>query len=90
MTTARNRAIDQLRRDRMLAEKTQQLAAQPAPEERMKSPADPRAARPDLHLLELLWRLGREGEARHAYGRALELVPAGAERRFLARRFAEL
>jgi RNA polymerase sigma-70 factor, ECF subfamily len=39
---------------------------------------------------ELLRRLGREGEARAAYERALQLVHAEPERRFLERRLAEL
>jgi RNA polymerase sigma-70 factor, ECF subfamily len=39
---------------------------------------------------ELLRRLGRESDARAAYARALELVSADAERRFLQRRLAEL
>jgi RNA polymerase sigma-70 factor (ECF subfamily) len=39
---------------------------------------------------ELLRRLDRIDEARAAYGRALELVHADAERRFLERRLAEL
>ena len=39
---------------------------------------------------ELLRRLGRSEEARAAYQRALELVRADPERRFLARRLAEL
>jgi RNA polymerase sigma-70 factor (ECF subfamily) len=39
---------------------------------------------------ELLRRLGRHRDARRAYGRALELVHAGAERRFLERRLAQL
>jgi len=39
---------------------------------------------------ELLRRLGRDGEARAAYARALELVDADAERRLLERRVAEL
>jgi RNA polymerase sigma-70 factor (ECF subfamily) len=39
---------------------------------------------------ELLRRLERIDEARDAYRRALELVPADAERRFLERRLAEL
>jgi len=39
---------------------------------------------------DLLRRIGRFGEAREAYGRALELVPEGAERRLLERRLAEL
>jgi len=39
---------------------------------------------------ELLRRLGRVGEARAAYERALELVHAEAERRFLEGRLAEL
>ncbi len=39
---------------------------------------------------ELLRRLGREGEARLAYERALELVRAEPERRFLERRLAGL
>jgi RNA polymerase sigma-70 factor (ECF subfamily) len=39
---------------------------------------------------DLLRRVGRFGEAREAYGRALELVPEGAERRLLERRVAEL
>jgi RNA polymerase sigma-70 factor (ECF subfamily) len=39
---------------------------------------------------ELLRRRGRADEARAAYGRALELVHSEAERRFLARRRAEL
>jgi RNA polymerase sigma-70 factor, ECF subfamily len=43
------------------------------------------AARADL-----LRRLGRPAEARAAYGRALELVHSEPERRFLARRVADL
>jgi RNA polymerase sigma-70 factor, ECF subfamily len=39
---------------------------------------------------ELLRRLGRTDEARHAYGRALALVDEGAERRLLERRLAQL
>jgi RNA polymerase sigma-70 factor, ECF subfamily len=39
---------------------------------------------------ELLRRLGRREEAEHAYRRALELVRAEPERRFLQRRLAEL
>ncbi len=39
---------------------------------------------------ELLRRLGRDAEARAAYGRALELVHAADERRLLERRLAEL
>jgi RNA polymerase sigma-70 factor (ECF subfamily) len=39
---------------------------------------------------ELLRRLGRTGEARDAYGRALALVHDDAERRLLERRLAEL
>jgi RNA polymerase sigma-70 factor (ECF subfamily) len=39
---------------------------------------------------ELLRRLERVEDARAAYGRALELVHADAERRFLERRLAEL
>jgi RNA polymerase sigma-70 factor (ECF subfamily) len=39
---------------------------------------------------ELLGRLGRTGEAREAYRRALELVADAAERRLLERRLAEL
>jgi RNA polymerase sigma-70 factor (ECF subfamily) len=39
---------------------------------------------------ELLRRLDRTAEARTAYERALELVRADAERRFLERRLAEL
>jgi RNA polymerase sigma-70 factor (ECF subfamily) len=39
---------------------------------------------------ELLRRLDRPDDARAAYGRALELVHADAERRFLERRLAEL
>jgi RNA polymerase sigma-70 factor (ECF subfamily) len=39
---------------------------------------------------ELLRRLGRRGEAEQAYRRALELVRAEPERRFLQRRLAEL
>jgi RNA polymerase sigma-70 factor (ECF subfamily) len=39
---------------------------------------------------ELLRRLGRGAEARAAYERALDLAAAGAERRFLERRLAEL
>ena len=39
---------------------------------------------------ELLRRLDRESDARAAYARALELVHADAERRFLERRMAEL
>ncbi len=39
---------------------------------------------------ELLRRLGRSDEAREAYNRALELASSKPERRFLARRIAEL
>ena len=39
---------------------------------------------------ELLRRLGRTDEARHAYRRARQLTDDGAERRFLERRLAEL
>jgi RNA polymerase sigma-70 factor (ECF subfamily) len=39
---------------------------------------------------EMLRRLGRDGEARDAYGRALALVHDDAERRLLERRLAEL
>lgn len=39
---------------------------------------------------ELLRRLGRTGEAREAYGRALALAHDAAERRLLQRRLAEL
>jgi RNA polymerase sigma-70 factor (ECF subfamily) len=39
---------------------------------------------------ELLRRLGRTNEARHAYRRAKELTDDGAERRFLERRLTEL
>ena len=39
---------------------------------------------------ELLRRLGRDGEARDAYDRALELVHSDVERRFLEQRRAEL
>src|SRR5262249_22212499 len=39
---------------------------------------------------ELFRRLARPADARVAYGRALELVPSDAERRFLERRLAEL
>ncbi len=39
---------------------------------------------------ELLRRLGRDGEARLAYGRALALVRSEPERRFLERRLSEL
>ncbi len=39
---------------------------------------------------ELLHRLGRDGEATHAYKRALELAPNPVERRFLERRLAGL
>lgn len=39
---------------------------------------------------ELLGRLGRNSEARAAYGRALDLVHDDAERRLLQRRLAEL
>ncbi|MEA2421216.1 MAG: hypothetical protein QOF55_315, partial [Thermoleophilaceae bacterium] len=38
----------------------------------------------------MLRRLGRDGEARDAYGRALALVHDDAERRLLERRLAEL
>jgi RNA polymerase sigma-70 factor (ECF subfamily) len=49
----------------------------------------------DYHYLhatraELLRRLGRSGEARSAYERALELVDSDAERSLLERRLAEL
>jgi len=39
---------------------------------------------------ELLRRLGRGGEARDAFERAIELTPEGAERRFLERRLEDL
>jgi RNA polymerase sigma-70 factor, ECF subfamily len=38
---------------------------------------------------ELLRRLGRSGEAREAFGRALELARSGPERRFLERRLSQ-
>jgi RNA polymerase sigma-70 factor, ECF subfamily len=49
----------------------------------------------DYHYLhatraDFLRRLGRPGEAREAYERALALAKSGAERRFLERRLAEL
>ncbi|HYD40774.1 MAG TPA: RNA polymerase sigma factor [Anaeromyxobacter sp.] len=49
----------------------------------------------DFHLLhaaraDLLRRLGRTGEAREAYARALALARQDPERRFLARRIAEV
>jgi len=49
----------------------------------------------DYHYLhatrgELLRRLGRTDEARHAYHRALSLVHDDVERRLLQRRLAEL
>ena len=49
----------------------------------------------DYHYLhatraDLLRRLGRTGEARDAYGRALALVHDDAERRLLQRRLSEL
>ena len=49
----------------------------------------------DYHLAhsaraELCRRLGRDGDARSAYRRALELANQGAERRFLERRLAQL
>ena len=49
----------------------------------------------DFHLLhaaraDLLRRLGRTGEAREAYARALDLARQEPERRFLARRIAEV
>jgi RNA polymerase sigma-70 factor (ECF subfamily) len=52
-------------------------------------------ALPGYHLLpatraDLLRRLGRAEEAERAYREALELAPTDAERRFLARRLAEL
>jgi RNA polymerase sigma-70 factor (ECF subfamily) len=54
-----------------------------------------RVALDDYHYLhsaraDLLRRLGRTAEARDAYGRALALVRTEPERRFLARRVAEL
>ena len=54
-----------------------------------------RLALRDFHYLhsargELLRRLGRTGEAREAYGRALALVHDDAERRLLLRRLGEL
>jgi RNA polymerase sigma-70 factor (ECF subfamily) len=39
---------------------------------------------------ELLRRLGRDAEARAAYGRALELATTTPERRFLTRRLDQL
>jgi RNA polymerase sigma-70 factor, ECF subfamily len=47
---------------------------------------------PYLHSAraDLLRRLGREGDARDAYRRALELAGSAPERRFLERRLAEL
>lgn len=49
----------------------------------------------DYHLLsatraDLLRRLGRHTEAAAAYRSALELAPTDAERRYLARRLAEI
>jgi len=54
---------------------------------------DPQLARwPQLHIAraDLLWRSGRPAEAYEAYGRALQLEPAAAERRFIEARRAEL
>lgn len=54
---------------------------------------DPQLARwPQLHIAraDLLRRSGRPAEAYEAYGRALELEPAAAERRFIEARRAEL
>jgi RNA polymerase sigma-70 factor (ECF subfamily) len=56
------------------------------------------ASRGDLDGYHLLWaaqadllrRLGRRGEAEHAYRRALAVVATGPERRFLERRLAEV
>jgi RNA polymerase sigma-70 factor, ECF subfamily len=39
---------------------------------------------------DLLRRLGRDGEARAAYARALALAPTEPERRFIERRLADL
>jgi len=54
---------------------------------------DPQIARwPQLHIAraDLLRRSGRPAEAYEAYGRALQLEPAAAERRFIEARRAEL
>ena len=52
VTTARNRAIDRIRRDRTLAEKTRLLDVPEAVEDEMDETDDPRRApRADLHLL---------------------------------------
>jgi RNA polymerase sigma-70 factor, ECF subfamily len=54
---------------------------------------DPQLARwPQLHIAraDLLRRSGRPAEAYEAYGRALQLEPAAAERRFIEARRAEL
>ena len=50
----------------------------------------PRLFGADYSRTELLRRVGRESEARRAYERALGLVHAEPERRFLERRLAEL
>ncbi len=47
---------------------------------------------PHLHATraDFLRRLGRDGEAREAYERALELTGSDPDRRFLTRRLAEV
>ncbi len=89
VTTARNRAIDRIRREHTLADKIHLLP-----------PAAALRAVDGLHLDgylyfhstrgELLRRLGRDAEARAAYRRALELATSTPERRFLTRRLEEL
>ncbi len=64
---------------------------------RQASVVEPRIVRTltGYHLLsatraDLLRRLGRASEAIASYRQALELAPTDAERRYLARRIAEL
>ena len=105
VTTARHRAIDRLRRDRVLAAKLRLLAAaEPPPgEDTVDITAIPDerlelifmcchpalAVEAQVARAELLRRLGRRDEARAAYRRALDLARTAPERRFLERRIAE-
>ena len=102
VTTARNRAIDRIRRDHVLADQDPTLWDSAAIDEGLRMLARAEAQRrpgviPGLggyrHFhsarADLLRRLGREEDARDAYERAFELTEDGPERRFLERRLGE-
>ena len=95
LTTARNRAVDRIRRDRTLAAKARLLEVPEADGPEAGLAIVDSLALEDYRYLhstraDLLRRLGRTEEARDAYRRALELAQDEAERRLLERRLAEL